>query len=242
MGRRQVVRHRILIPTFGGSNPSAPVNIFSYKFALVKETLLAQLKTEHQQSRVVGQLELCSSCPSRLQTVGRCSAELSIRRSWVARAKLLLPLGCSSAFGVFAGLWVASQPKRRGSRTNKRRGSRTTKPAVAQWPELRCAGSPVRYRPKVGLSACSASRSMRQLLGYSSKALAGRAQSKTEHDQQLPKGDSVALGVGSTPRFVQADLYKPGPVPTSGRQPQAWCGYPEDYARSEQAQRTSGLR
>ena len=28
MGRRQVVRHLVLVQTFGGSNPSAPVNIF----------------------------------------------------------------------------------------------------------------------------------------------------------------------------------------------------------------------
>ena len=26
MGRRQVVRHRILVPAFGGSNPPAPAN------------------------------------------------------------------------------------------------------------------------------------------------------------------------------------------------------------------------
>lgn len=26
MARRQVVRHRVLVPTFGGSNPSGPVN------------------------------------------------------------------------------------------------------------------------------------------------------------------------------------------------------------------------
>ncbi len=41
MGRRQAVRHRVLVPTSGGSNPSAPVEPDGIK---TTEALITDLK------------------------------------------------------------------------------------------------------------------------------------------------------------------------------------------------------